>query len=154
MKRFFYRVIYRIVNPFQSAYWYIIRPQTRGVKCLIERNGKFLMIRNSYGQQYWTFPGGGVKRNESPKAAAQRELSEEVGIQVDNWLFLGDYFSTRQYKRDTVSCFFAKVTSDDYKIDNAEVVEAAWFAISEIPEYQSPAVSKVLGLHAALAKAS
>lgn len=28
----------------------------------------------------WTFPGGGINRNETPEKAAERECSEETGV--------------------------------------------------------------------------
>ena len=31
----------------------------------------------------WRLPGGGVKRSETPKIGAKRELKEEVGINID-----------------------------------------------------------------------
>ena len=136
-----------MINPFRTAYWFIFRPKTMGVKCLIENNEKFLMIRNSYGHRQWTFPGGGVDRNELPENAAQRETREEVGIEVTNLVPLGEYFSTRQYKKDTVYCFYAKVHSSYFKIDNDEVSEATWFSEADIPGRRSSAVDKVLNLY-------
>lgn len=78
MKSFFYKII----NPFRTVYWFVFRPKTTGVKCLIEYDEKFLMIRNSYGHKQWTFLGGGVNRNELLKKAAQREAKEEVDIDI------------------------------------------------------------------------
>ena len=141
------KIFYKIINPFRTAYWFIFRPKTMGVKMLIENNGRFLMIRNSYGHKQWTFPGGGVGRNEQPERAAQREAVEEVGIEVTSPIPLGEYFSTRQYKKDTVYCFYSSTHSDYFKIDNDEVSEAAWFVKNSIPEQRSSAVDKVLNLY-------
>ena len=141
------KIFYKIINPFRTAYWFVFRPKTRGIKCLIENNGRFLMIRNSYGHRQWIFPGGGVDKNELPEKAAQREAREEVSVQVANLVPLGEYFSTRQYKKDTVYCYYGKVNSDYFKIDNDEVSEAAWFTEKDIPELRSSAVDKVLNLY-------
>jgi ADP-ribose pyrophosphatase YjhB (NUDIX family) len=141
------KIFYKIINPFRTAYRFVFRPRTKGVKCLIESNGRFLMIRNSYGHRQWTFPGGGIDRNELPERAAQREAQEEVGVQVANPVLLGEYFSARQYKRDTIYCFYSRVHTDYFKIDNDEVSEASWFAENDIPELRSGAVEKVLNLY-------
>jgi len=37
----------------------------------------------------WSFPGGGVEGDESPEAAARRELEEETGLTGADWKFLG-----------------------------------------------------------------
>ena len=144
MKKFFYIII----NPCRKLYWFVFRPHTTGVKCLIEYNNKFLLIRNSYGIKHWTFPGGSVEKGELPSTAAQREAREEVGIELTPQL-IGQYSSNREFKQDTVHCFYGKVTSDYFKIDNDEIMEAAWFLETNIPPtpVSSAAVTKVLNLY-------
>ena len=44
--------------------------------------GQVLVVKASY-KSYWTFPGGIVDADETPKEAAIRETFEEVGIRVD-----------------------------------------------------------------------
>ena len=74
---------YKLAYALLRVYWFIFRPQIYGVKCLIEFEDSILMIRNTYGDMRWTFPGGGYKRNESPEMAAAREVREEVGISLE-----------------------------------------------------------------------
>lgn len=143
------RGFYKIISPLRTAYWFIFRPKTTGAKCLIEHNERFLMIRNGYGSKKWTFPGGGVNKREAPEKAAQREALEEVGIAPETLVPIGEYFNTRQYKRDTVYCFYGKTHNDHFTIDNDEVLEAAWFAMSDIPEIRSRSVDAVLDLYSA-----
>lgn len=128
-------------------YWFIARPETRGAKCLIEHDGKILMIRNSYGRKYWTFPGGYVEKNESPKEGAIREAHEEVGIRVADATLLGSYASNREYKRDMVHCFYAKVTSPEYTIDPIEIAEAKWFPLDQLPERCGSSVPRIMEMY-------
>lgn len=44
--------------------------------------GQVLVVKANY-KSYWTFPGGIVDKNETPKEAAIRETFEEVGITID-----------------------------------------------------------------------
>ncbi len=124
----------------------MVRPHTLGVKCLIEHEGKFLCIRNSY-YPYWTLPGGGVGKNELPKQTARRETLEEVGIDAADWKEIGEYQSRREHKKDVVHCFYVEVESPEFQIDNDEVIEARWFSEDEIPENRSFAVEEVLALY-------
>lgn len=143
------RVFYNVIKPLRRLYWFVARPDTLGVKCLIEHEGKFLCIRNSY-YPYWTFPGGGVNEDELPVQTAQREAFEEVGIDIAHWKEIGEYESRREHKKDVVYCFYAQVSDAVFQIDNDEVIEACWFSEDEIPENQSFAVEEVLRLYKTL----
>lgn len=142
------RLLYKFIQPFRKLYWFVVRPNTLGVKCLIEHEGKFLCIRNSY-YPYWTFPGGAADKGELPEQTARREALEEVGIDTADWKEIGEYQSRREHKKDVVYCFYTQVRSSDFQIDNDEVIEARWFSKDEIPENQSFAVEEVLALYEA-----
>lgn len=128
------RIFYMVVNPFRRVYWFIVRPQTRGAKCLIECSGKFLLIRNTYGRRHWTLPGGYVKRGESFQEGAVREAEEEVGITMLRPVKIGEYFNNKEYKQDTVHVFYSMVLSDTFQINPVEISEARWFPIHIRPE--------------------
>ena len=140
------RWYYRLISPIRRLYRFIVRPRTFGTKVLIEHDGKYLMIRNTYGKGHWTFSGGGKHRHETPEEGAKREAREEVGIQLDTLIYLGEYFSQVQYTQNTVYCFYARVGSDDFKIDPQEIAEARWFEPNQLPDLQSSSVGKVLNL--------
>lgn len=144
MIRYMRKIWYTIINPIRRLYWFVFRPRTYGVKCVVEYNGKLLLIRNSYGVHGWTFPGGGVKRNESSEQAAIREVKEEVGLDISNPLKIGEYQSNYEHKRDTVYCFLAKVSKPNVTIDANEIAQAQWFLPNEIPAFRSSAVDKIL----------
>jgi mutator protein MutT len=122
----------------------VFRPKTSGVKCVIEHDGRWLMIRNSYGPGHWTFPGGAIDRGETPEQAVRREVREEVAISLDGVEPIGSYFSKKQYKRDTVYCFRADVSSSVHEIDDREVVESAWVPAEALPEFRGPAVDRIV----------
>lgn len=59
------------------------RPQPRlrrGVKLLITDGSSVLLINESRpdGSSFWTFPGGGLRTGESPRAGLRREIEEEL----------------------------------------------------------------------------
>jgi len=137
---------YKIAERVRLVYWFVFRPRTRGVKCVVSHDGRWLMIRNSYGRGHWTFPGGAVDRGEDPAHAAAREVREEVGIGLGSVRSIGEYFTDAQYKRDTVYCFAAVVTSDTFAIDPAEIAEARWISPRDLPEFRGANVDRVVAM--------
>lgn len=55
-----------------------------GVGALIEQNDQVLLIRRTKppAQGMWALPGGKVRLGESIKAAAEREILEETGLNI------------------------------------------------------------------------
>ncbi|HEX8174586.1 MAG TPA: NUDIX domain-containing protein [Pyrinomonadaceae bacterium] len=138
---------YKLAYALLRVYWFVFRPQIYGVKCLIEFEGRVLMIRNTYGDMYWTFPGGGFKRNESPEMAAIREVSEEVGISLRDLRPLGEYTSSDEHKLDTVTCYAGRVTSPSFEIERNEIYEAAWFDWTHLPQPLATDARRVIELY-------
>ena len=134
---------YRLAAKVRRLYWFVFRPQTFGVKTVVVHDGRWLMVRNTYGNGYWTFPGGSIDRGEAPPDAAMREVREEVGIGLGDVTPIGDYFSDLEYKRDTVYCFRADVTSPGVTIDEGEILEAGWFAPHELPAFHGASVDLI-----------
>lgn len=57
----------------------------RVVASVIEREGKFLICQRPSDKRHgglWEFPGGKVENGESDFEAVQRELCEELGVEV------------------------------------------------------------------------
>lgn len=52
---------------------------------IVVRDGKILMERVFYfGREFFTLPGGGIEKGETPKQACLRELKEECGLDEIN----------------------------------------------------------------------
>lgn len=137
MKKVLFRTFVKPLLPVLKLYWFLFRPKTTGVKCILQRNNKILLIKHSYGRDLWTLPGGGVKRNESPPAAAVREVSEEVGMTTAQLDECGSLFYDGEYKQNTIYVFKTTVSTDEFTIDDVEVCEAQWFSIDTLPKNKS-----------------
>ncbi|MGY0002727.1 NUDIX hydrolase [Micromonospora sp. I033] len=46
-------------------------------------SGRVLLCRQSGGGRRWALPGGRLRRDESPAAAARREIRAETGLEVE-----------------------------------------------------------------------
>lgn len=143
-------LVYKLLlYPLLRLYWLTFRPDVLGVRCLIEFEGKVLLIRNPYGPMKWDLPGGGVRRGERPEEAARREVREEVGLSLTDLLPLGRYTGTEFYDKDTVVSYFARAEGDALKPRRAEVYEEGWFEWGRLPEPLSREAAKVIGLYRA-----
>ncbi|HEV7424269.1 MAG TPA: NUDIX domain-containing protein [Candidatus Paceibacterota bacterium] len=147
MKYLAIKIFWFTVNPVRKFYWFVFRPHTRGVKCVIENNEKFLFIKLNYAHHKWTIPGGGVKKKESFLDAAIREVKEETGITVNNLVYLGFYKTNREYKEDTVEIYWANSDTIEIKIDPLEIERTEWFKRSELPENHSQSVDKIFKIY-------
>lgn len=103
------------------------------------------MIRLSYYPDTWTFPGGGIKRGETPEGALVRECKEEVGLTPQNLRVVGEVLFEHEYKKDLVTVFQCEAPSFDFNTDDGEVIEARWFEKDALPLMGSNA-RKFLGL--------
>jgi ADP-ribose pyrophosphatase YjhB (NUDIX family) len=140
-----YKLLYRLLR----IYWFVFRPEVSGVRCLVECEGKLLLIRQTYGDMLWTLPGGLVKKNESPENAARREVREEAGLELRDLRTLGHFTDTHEHARDTVHCFWGESSGGDVRIDRDEIYEARWFGAGELPQGQSRQLGMALELYSA-----
>ena len=136
-----------IIFPLVKLYWFIFRPETRGVKCIIENDNKILLVRNNYGRKRWTFPGGRINKNELPEKAIKREVKEEIGLNVSGIKLLDSFISTAEHKKDKIYVFLAKSNKKDFKIDNIEILEANWFSVDNTPELIGPIALKIVDIY-------
>jgi len=137
----------KILLPLVKLYWFIFRPKTSGAKCVVEHNGKILLIRNNYGKKKWNLPGGGIRKNEDPKNAIKREVKEETGLDIYDIKFLGDFVSEVEYIKDRVYCFSAKTNTDKLNLHKYEIIEGDWFSLQDIPEPLGIVARRIMKLY-------
>jgi 8-oxo-dGTP pyrophosphatase MutT (NUDIX family) len=129
LRRAGYRVAYTLLR----GYWFVVRPRVTGALCLLAYDHHLLLIRNTYGRQGWTLPGGLRKRGERPAATIRREVQEEVGVTLAGVHPVGRFTGRHAYKRDTIYVFVAPAPSAAVHIDPGEIVEARWFPVAALP---------------------
>ena len=85
----------------------------------------------------WALPGGFVRVDETLEDAALRELQEETGLER---VFLEQLYTFSAIDRDprervVTVAYYALVKLSDHKVKAAtDAADAAWFAISDLPE--------------------
>lgn len=61
---------------------WIYSPLKKRSRILVVYGDQFLVVKSYFGSNKWQLPGGGMHKNEDPKAASARELFEETKIKV------------------------------------------------------------------------
>jgi ADP-ribose pyrophosphatase YjhB (NUDIX family) len=110
---------------------------TVGAICMIEHDGRLLLVRQSYRKR-WGVPGGLLQRGESARAAAVREVREEVGLDIE---LIGEPAVVVDAEPRRVDVIFRARPRDGADPDAArpsspEVVEVRWFPVTDLPELQ------------------
>ncbi|MDQ3032872.1 MAG: NUDIX hydrolase [Myxococcota bacterium] len=122
------RMIYRAAHLALRAYWLVRRPETHGALVALWFAGKVLIIRSSYRRTF-SLPGGYVKRGEEPRAAALRELHEELGIRLPEKRVRHAWHGSRpfEHRTDTLDIFEADLEQPFHLEPNGrELIWAGW----------------------------
>src|ERR1700733_12035823 len=129
------------------TYWFLARPEVSGVKCVITHGGEVLLVRHTYGNRAWDLPGGQAKRREVPVNAARREMNEEIGRRIEDWVDLGELYLSSNHHRDNVHLFHGQLGDRRIDLDLVELDEARWFAPDRLPSdvgrYVRPILSRL-----------
>jgi 8-oxo-dGTP pyrophosphatase MutT (NUDIX family) len=124
------------------AWWWITRPQSAGVRVLLERDGRVLLVKHTYRPE-WHMPGGGVDKGESLEQAARREALEEVGATLGPVELLGVYSNFWNRRTDHVAVFIC----NDFSVSEEhdwEIAELRWFPMDALPPDLSPGTTRRL----------
>jgi ADP-ribose pyrophosphatase YjhB (NUDIX family) len=128
------RLGYRWAYTGLRVYWFLRRPGTSGVKCVLTDGDRILLVRHSYGPRGWDLPGGSMRQGEAPEDAARREMNEELGIAIHDFMSLGQILVHSDHRDDHVHCFRAELHSPRLTLDRGELVAADWFARGDLPD--------------------
>ena len=113
-----------------------------GVAVLVlDPAGRILLLKRT-DDGTWTLPGGYMEVDETPTAAARREVGEEIGLSVGGLELLDvfggpEVFHTFPNGDQVANVSIAYVTRDTAgtpRVDGKEVSQAQFFAPDALPE--------------------
>jgi len=131
------RLGYRVAHAGLRVWWFVGRPRTRGVKCVVRgQAGQVLFVRHTYGpRDQWELPGGGLRRGEDPAAGVRREIREELGVELDRLREAGRAEVVGYGKRTDIVCFEGDVPAGAaLRVDPGELAEVRWAALDDPPQ--------------------
>jgi ADP-ribose pyrophosphatase YjhB (NUDIX family) len=128
--------------------------------CILNKNLEFLLIKEKFIPAYiknrgkvWKFVTGLIEEGESIEEAVNREVKEEVNLNiiVHGYLMMSESYPNHQLISDI--CFFNLCTLVDdnliknIQIDKDELSEAKFFNINEVDELLKTEQTSLLTLH-------
>jgi 8-oxo-dGTP pyrophosphatase MutT (NUDIX family) len=128
-----WQLTYRLGFPLARASWHVRGNRHEGAVIALYVGPKLLLLRSSY-RAAWNFPGGTIRRGETPEAAAERELGEEIGLPAYPLQAAGIVCGKWDGRRDRVHLFELRLDElPALRLDNREIVGAALVETTELP---------------------
>lgn len=109
---------------------------------VLDEHGRLLLVRNTYDPRFsWGLPGGWMGRDEQPEACIRREVYEETGYELEVDHLLGTRTHPRLPSVDIV--FRGRIVAGEFSA-SAEIAEAAYFPIDDLPDKLTPIHQRLL----------
>ncbi len=118
---------YHALKPVMSVFL----NRTSRVYVVLIHEGRILLVRNWLSKGNWRLPGGGIGKNEDIKAAAAREIHEELGVAIEPSSLM-DLIAQSRYNGDGVkyryrvlACHLPKLPQ--IRSNKLEITAYDWF---------------------------
>lgn len=103
---------------------------------IIVRDGKFLIARRGQGKHLegcWEFPGGKVEDGESPEDCLDRELREELSIDVEVLGYITENVHAYPEKTIKLIAYLVKYLGGEFKLTSHDRIQ--WVNFDEVESY-------------------
>lgn len=139
------KVIKKTLSPFVRR---VLFRGSKRTRIAIIHGKSILLVQDRISDGDWKLPGGGMKKNETPKACASREIKEELDITVGEADFV--YLKTMLPSKDwPFTSEIIKTTLQEKpitKLSKTELSRSKWFQLTDIPSNVDKAVTQAIKL--------
>jgi 8-oxo-dGTP diphosphatase len=97
----------------------------------IRKGETILLVKQSYGEQYWSLPGGVMEDGESIDQAAIREVKEETGLDIRLGKLIGVY--SKPGEGALALTFEGFIEGSELEADN-EAIDVRYFPLTHLPD--------------------
>jgi ADP-ribose pyrophosphatase YjhB (NUDIX family) len=134
-----------IGHQLRRFYWRIFEPTIVGVRALIVRNNRVMLVRHTY-LKGWYLPGGKVDRGETAYTALCREVAEECALLVKSAKLAAVYSNIEQNRNDHILLYCVEdfESGEAIPLYQLEIAEASFFDIDSLPAETTPATRRRL----------
>ena len=108
--------------------------QSLAFALIVDDVGRVLLVRHSYGGQFYALPGGAVEPGELPQEAAVREIREElcVDARVTRLLSINSFVHNGRFQ---AYVFIAEIIGGTpMHPGTEEIAEIGWFDLDQLPQ--------------------
>ena len=113
-----------------------INERSFGVAPLQEKDGvtRIFLVRHFSGA--WLLPKGHAELNESPQQTAERELKEETGLSIVQWLPISPFIERYRFVRGGKKVYkevlyFVAWVSGKVTLQTQEVTDGSWETLDD-----------------------
>jgi 8-oxo-dGTP diphosphatase len=113
------------------------------VAALIKEEDKFLLCQRKEGDRYgllWEFPGGCVKKGEELNRAIEREIKEELNVEIRTEVILKEFYDNDEEIRIKVYLFSCSIRKGMLKAKDCR--DFGFFSLKEIEKLNLAPVDK------------
>lgn len=124
--------LHKLLYKLRLFYWKIFKPITVGVRILLIKEGRVVLVRHTY-QDYWYIPGGGIKKSETIEQAIKREIKEELNGKIHSMELFGVYSNFFENKNDHIIVFLSQDFTINKKVSN-EIEATKTCSLNNLPD--------------------
>lgn len=129
-KKYWWEFLLVLASLSYSFEWYFVRDLSKNDfssleitfwRLFFDKNWRILLLEPTY-KDNWEIPGGIIEENESPKEACEREIKEELWLDIQVWKLL-----CLEYQReedDSYMFIFNGGVLSENDINNIEIQES------------------------------